>query len=239
MKQAFYITLAAAGIAVSALSSCGNSCSTGSGDLATDTRKVDDFTKIEVSGGFKVTLKQDSSLSVVLTADDNLLGIIKTTVSGGTLKIKPEHNLCATDNATVVIGVRNLEKIEGSGAVEFISDGKLNTKDFDISLSGAGRVDLDLNAANVHTDVSGATELILKGQATTHDVEFSGTGKINALDFVVGSYNIETSGASESKINVLKSLIVKTSGASNIEYRGNPTTVKNHESGASSIKKID
>ncbi|MEO6149073.1 MAG: head GIN domain-containing protein [Mucilaginibacter sp.] len=239
MKQTFYITLAAAVIAISALSSCNMSCKNGSGTMATDTRKVDDFTKIEVSGGCKVTLKQDSSLSVTLTTDDNLLGDIKTSVSGGTLKIKPEENICTEGNINIVIGVRNLEKIEGTGAVEFISDGKLIAQNFDISLSGAGKVNLDLNAAKVHTEANGATEIALRGQATSHDIEISGTGKIDALDFVVSNYNIETSGAGESKINVLKSLIVKTSGASSIQYRGNPTTIKNNESGASSVKKID
>jgi ribosomal protein S17 len=240
MKKAFYITFIAAGIAATVFSSsCNIACKQGSGTTSTDNRKVSDFTKIEISGGYKVVLKQDSSLSVSVTVDDNLQKYVKTTVSGSTLRIENDGNICASGDAVVIVGVRNLEKIDGSGAVEIRSDGKLVTKDLDIDLSGAGKLNLDLDAANVHTEGSGATELTFKGQATSHSIELSGTGNVEALDFIVGSYNIETSGASESRINVLKSLIVKTSGASNIQYKGNPTTVKNHESGASTIKKID
>ncbi|RCH56366.1 DUF2807 domain-containing protein [Mucilaginibacter hurinus] len=238
MKPYLYIPFIAS-IAVTAFSSCNNSCKQGSGNIATDTRKVEDFTKIEVSGGYKVTLKQDSSLSIAITTDDNLFDDIKTSVSGGTLTIKPNKNICATESSTLVIGVRNLEKIAGSGAVDFASAGKLTTGNLSISLSGSGKVDLDLNAANVYTEASGATELKLRGQATAHSIEMSGSGKVEALDFVVGNYTINTSGASESSINVLNSLIVKTSGSSSIQYRGNPRTVKNDESGASSIKKIE
>jgi hypothetical protein len=67
----------------------------------------------------------------------------------------------------------------------------------------------------------------------------SGSGDIDALDFVVGKYNIETSGASHCKINVLKDLSVHTSGASEIEYRGSPSNVSSDKSGASSITKIN
>lgn len=237
MKNTLYTTLLIA--AAAAVSSCNIDCQEGSGKAVTDKRKVAEFTKIEISGGYKVLLKQDSSLSVAVTIDDNLLQFVKTEVSGNTLRIETEKNICSGGQGEIVIGVRNLEAISASGAIELRSDGKLVTKDLDIDLSGAGKVDLDLDAANVHTEGSGATELYFRGQATSHSVELSGTGKIDALDFIVGSYNIETSGASESKINVLKSLIVKTSGAADIQYKGNPTTVKNHESGASSIKKID
>lgn len=64
-------------------------------------------------------------------------------------------------------------------------------------------------------------------------------GKINAFDFVVGEYTIRSSGASHCKINVLKTLNVHSSGASEIKYKGSPSTVNNDKSGASSIEKVD
>jgi hypothetical protein len=90
----------------------------------------------------------------------------------------------------------------------------------------------------VRTQSSGASEIFLKGQASSHEVELSGSSSIDALDFVVGKYRIESSGASNSKINVLSDLRVKSSGASDVEYRGNPSNVSNDDSGASSVRKI-
>jgi hypothetical protein len=236
----FKILLIIAVASVTVLSSCKRfRCVRGSGNVRTENRKVDDFTKIDVSGGFKVTLKQDSSLTVGITADDNLLKYIQTSVSGGKLHIKTKRNLCGSGEMMITIGVRNLDEIGASGAVEIMSDGLINTKDLEIGLSGSTKVNMELNARNVHTDGSGSTEVFLKGQAASHDVDLSGSGKIEALDFVVGKYNIETSGATHCKINVLTDLSVHTSGASEIEYKGSPTKVTNDQSGASSIKKIE
>jgi hypothetical protein len=198
-----------------------------------------DFTKVDISGGYKVTLKQDSTQSIAITTDDNLFKYIETTVVGGTLKVHSRRNVCSSGETTIIIGVKNLDEIDASGAVEVRSAGRINTKDLNIGLSGSTKIDLDLNAANVHTGGSGSTEIYLKGQAASHDVDLSGSGKVEALDFVVGKYKISTSGASECKINVLNELDVHTSGASDISYRGNPAKVNNDQSGASSIKKLD
>ncbi len=221
------------------LSSCIYHCVRGSGNQATEIRKVSDFSMIKISGGFKVVLKQDSSLSLKITADDNLLKYVKTEVDGSKLHIYTKRNMCNTGEMTVYVGVKNLEEIKASGAVEVETDGKLNTKDFRIDLSGATKVTMDINAANVTTTGSGATELNLKGQATSHNIDLSGSGKVYALNFVVGTCQISTSGVGHSEVNVLNTLNIHSSGASDVQYRGNPSSVTNDKSGASSVEKVN
>ncbi|MDB5135677.1 MAG: hypothetical protein JWP37_2280 [Mucilaginibacter sp.] len=226
-------------VSVTILSSCRFGCVKGSGHQVTETRKGGDFVKIEISGGFKVNLKQDSSLSMTITADDNLMKYIKSSVDGGRLHVYTKKNLCGSGEIVINIGVKNLEEIKASGAVDINSDGKLNTKDLSLQLNGASKVNMDLNAANVTTEGNGASEITLKGQATSHRVELAGSGKIYALDFVVGSYDIQTTGASHCEINVLKDLNVNTTGAAEIQYRGNPSSVNSHKTGAATITKVD
>src|SRR6185312_2052111 len=156
MKRTKFIILVLLTVAiVGSLSSCVFNCVRGSGNQATEERKANDFKRIDVSGGFKVVLKQDSSLALKITADDNLLKYIKTTVDDGRLHIFTRRNICNAGQMTISIGVRNLEEIKASGAVEIESDGKINTQDFNISLSGATKVTMELNAANVTTRGSG------------------------------------------------------------------------------------
>jgi hypothetical protein len=239
-KSDLKIVILIAAVSITLFSSCRRfRCIKGDGSVKTETRKMADFTKVDISGGYKVTLKQDSSQSVAITTDGNLFKYIETTIEGGTLRIHSRKNICSSGETTVIIGVKNLERIGASGAVEVRSNGRLNTKDLSFDLSGSTKIDMDLNAANVHTDASGSSEIYLKGQAASHDVDMSGSGKVEALDFVVGKYKISTSGASECKINVLNELDVHTSGSSDISYRGNPSKVNNDQSGASAIKKID
>jgi len=241
MKRSFYnIILLVAGFAVAAsISSCMFNCVHGSGHQISETRKVSDFTRLDISGGYKINLKQDSSLTLNITADDNLLKYIKTKVDGNTLHIYSRKNMCNSGQMTINIGIRTLEKLKSSGAIEVTGDGKIVTKDLTFDMSGASKVTLDLDAANVTTDGSGATEIFLTGRANAHHVDMSGVGKVHALDFVVGDYYIETSGASECQINATHSLEVHSSGASEIKYRGNPPSVTNDKSGASSLEKVD
>ncbi len=238
MKRIYLALSILAGLTLAGLSSCMLHCVHGSGHQVSEDRKVEDFKKIDISGGYKVTLKQDSSMAISITADDNLLKYIKTEVSGSRLRIYSKKNLCMSGNVIVTVGVRNLEEIKASGAVEVASDGKLKTGDLRIKLSGATKIDMDLNADHVTTSASGATEVRLKGQATSHDIDMSGVGHVYAFDFVVSKCDIETSGAGHSEVNVLNSLSVHSSGASEVRYKGNPS-VSNSKSGASSLEKVD
>ncbi|HVV54484.1 MAG TPA: head GIN domain-containing protein, partial [Mucilaginibacter sp.] len=236
MKRIYSGTLLlAAVIAVSLWSSCRFGCIKGSGNKVTNDTKVGNFSRISVSGAFKVNLKQDSTGNVSVTADDNLQKYIHVESDGDELHIYSRKNFCNAGEMVINIGLKQVERIKGSGAVEFISDGKLNTGDLRIGLSGASKVDLDLTAANVQIDGSGASEIDLKGQATSNKVELTGEGKVSALDFVVGSYDIHTTGASHCDINVLNSLNVNTTGASEIRYRGNPSNVNSSKTGASTL----
>ncbi|HEY9003054.1 MAG TPA: head GIN domain-containing protein [Mucilaginibacter sp.] len=233
------VILGVAALSLSVLSSCRFGCVKGSGHQITENHKVDNFTKLDISGGFKIHLKQDSSMTVSVTADDNLMKYIHTSSNGDKLRIYSKKNICGSGEIVLNIGVKNLDMIKTSGGINLVTDGKLNTQDLHLELNGASRLDMDLNAANLFTEGSGSTDMTLRGQATSHKIEFAGSGKVRAGDFVVGSYDIETTGASECTINVLKDLNVNTTGAADIKYRGNPTNVNTSKTGAASVTKID
>ena len=212
-------------------------CIEGSGNQVVANRTVEPFTFIETGGSVKLILKQGPE-GLRIEADDNIMEKIRTRVRGNTLTIDMDGNFCNTGPIVVYVSSRSYEGVEASGAVEIVSDGLLQVKDFQLDLSGSSKVDLNLNAANVLTRSSGSSEISMKGQASTHEVDLSGSSSIDALDFIVGKYRIESSGASESRINVLNELSVQSSGSSDVEYRGNPSKIDNDDSGASSLRKI-
>jgi hypothetical protein len=139
---------------------------------------------------------------------------------------------------TITIGVRNLKSIVASGAVEITSNGRLNLGDLDLNLSGATKINLDVAASNVETNGSGVSDITLKGQASSHTIEMSGSGNVHAFDFVVGNYSIETSGQSDCEINVLSELNIHSTGVSDIKYKGNPTKINKSKTGALSLTHI-
>lgn len=240
MKKVLQTNFVVLSVLACVTTACNNmDCVVGSGNQISETRKPGSFTKVETSGAIKVFLKQGGSNEVRIIADDNILPKIETRVSGGTLDIDMDGNFCDAGPVTVYITSSQYEGVDASGAVEITSQGKLKVQDFDLELSGSSKVSLEMDAANVKTSSSGASEINLKGQAASHELDLSGSSSIEALDFVVGKYRIESSGASNSKINVLNDLNIKSSGASEVQYRGNPQNIRNSESGASSLRKVD
>lgn len=232
------IAILVAAIAISSLSACMFNCVHGSGKQANETRKVGNFNKLTISGDFKIVLKQDSSMTLNITADDNLLKYIKTEITGNRLRIFTKKNICDGGDMTVIVGVRNLEEVKGSGAVDVESDGNIKTGDLRFKMSGATKINMNLTAANVSASGSGATELTLKGQASSLDVDLSGTGKVHAFDFAVDNCSISSSGVGESEVNASKKLVIQSSGASNVKYKGDPA-ITNDKSGASSVEKVN
>lgn len=237
IRKQICLLLALVGLA--GFTSCHFGKVTGSGHQVTENRKVDNFDRIDVSGAYEVKLKQDSTLSIAITADDNLMKHIRTQVSGGQLRIYSKRSLSTVKPMVLVIGVKSLSEVKVSGAVDVESQGRINTGNFGLNISGASKIKLDLSAADVNTEARGATEINMTGQAAAHKVKLTGAGKLFAFDFVVGDYKINTSGATHCEINVLKNLAVNSSGASEVNYRGNPSSVSNNKSGASSINKVN
>jgi hypothetical protein len=168
------------------------------------------------------------------------LKYIKTEVGDNKLHISTDsRGICSSGPPIVTIGVRNLAAIKASGAVEVSSEGTLTAGDMQFNLTGATNINMGLNAANVSIEGHGVTEITLRGQASSNSIDLSGGGKIHAFDFVVGNYNISTTGASECEINVLHDLNLNSTGASSIKYKGNPANIHNDKAGASSITKVN
>jgi hypothetical protein len=239
MKKIYFaLFLFVATLCTIGLQSCRFNCVHGSGNQISETRKFGEFDRISVSGGYKVVLKQDSSFGIKITADDNLLKYIKTEVANQKLKIYSKRNFCNNSQLVINIGVKSLKELKATGGIELISDGKIITKDIAFKLTGATKLSIELNAINVTTTGSGATEVNLKGNASSHIIDLSGSGKVNALDFAVNNCDIQTAGVGESRVNVTNILNIHSSGASSVKYKGNPQ-ITNDKSGASSVEKVD
>jgi len=222
------------------MSSCnGFDCVNGSGNQITESRDIGIFANIETSGSLKIVLSQDSISSVRILADDNIQDRIQTKLKGNTLRIDIDGNFCDADSITVYLSSKDYQKIESSGSVEVISEGKLNLNELEIELQGSSKIMLDLNVKSLKTSSSGSLEIELKGQSGSHDLDLTGSSSVEAVDFVVGEYRISTTGSSKSRINVLNMLKVNSSGASEVEYKGKPSKIEKDNSGASIVRSIN
>lgn len=207
----------------------------GNGQVIRQDRSVSPFRAIQVGGSFEVNLVQGDKESVVVEADENLMEYIVTEVRGHTLIVETEKNLRNYDRLRLIVTFRELDQIDASGAVNVYGDDTLTFEDLSIEASGATEVTLDLEASSLSLNSSGASHIRLAGSCLTASLESSGASGLKADDMETEEFMLNISGAGEASVFVTKTLDVNVSGASHVRYKGNPQTIRQETSGASSI----
>lgn len=189
----------------------------GNGDLITETRAIEDFIKLDVSGNFDVEVIVGKPLSLEIVAESNLMKYIKTKVKNNTLYILTKENLRPREDLKIIVSVSKLEAIECSGVNDVIAQG-VNSDKFEIDLSGAASINISGSANRLYIDVSGAADLLAK-ELITEDVR------------------IDVSGAANAEIYANNSCDADVSGAGYIELYGNAQDVNMNISGAGSLER--
>lgn len=193
----------------------------GSGVAITEDRVLDSFTKIDVSGALKVDAKIGEPSSVTVTGDDNVVALISSKVTDGTLHLHLEHNGRVQEKTPLLITVVGeiIGKVDVSGACH-------------VTINGVTGSDLDIG-------ISGASELKLDGQCDQLQAEVSGASTLKASRLESTRAIVDVSGASTATVNASESIIGSASGASSIRYSGNPDKANVNTSGASSANAVD
>ena len=258
MKKSIVAVLVVALLASGLLVGCQGGVVKGSGKLKTETFNFSDFARVDVSSAFEVEIAQSGSYSISITADDNLFEYIQVTKEGETLKIGLK-TLTTLGPATLEAKV-TMPKLRGldlSGATRGTVSGFSSTENLDIDVSGASSVELadvsagdikfdvsgaskatgDITASDADFDVSGASTLQLEGSAKDIIVEAGGASRVKLSGFTVNNANINLSGASTGTVNLDGRLDANLSGASKLEYIGEPTLGTMNITGASTLNK--
>ena len=211
----------------------------GNGNVITQPRNLSGFSAVNVSSAINLYIKQDSSFSVKVVADDNLQVYVIVEMDGNTLRVreKDNTNLDATGKIKVYVSAPAFKSLNASGACNIIGENLLSTdENVEIDVTGASEATLELKALKISAGMTGASRLELRGQ--TKDLSLEGSGASHAKCFELLSENtkVDISGASHAEVFASVLLDAHASGASGIRYKGN-ATVSQEASGASSVKK--
>ena len=258
MKKAIVVVLVAVLLTAGLLTGCIGVLVTGSGNLKTEEMDFSEFTRVEVGSAFEVEITQSDSYSVSITADDNLFKHIEVSKEGKILKIglKPRITFGSV-TLKAKITMPQLRGLGLSGATRGTVSGFSSTENLDIDVSGASSVELaDVSAGDVKFDVSGASKVTgdiiagdtdfdidgastvqLEGSAGDMVVEAGGASRVKLSGFTINNANINLSGASTGTVNLDGRLDANLSGASKLEYIGEPTLGTMNITGASTLNK--
>jgi hypothetical protein len=213
----------------------------GNGNIVTQTRSLGDFNSIRVSGSIDVYASQDSVTSVKIETDENLQEYIEVINDGNVLRIhtKEGYNPRPSKTIKVYVSSAQYKSFEASGSCDLYSEGQITSADaLNFDASGSCKITMDVNAPKVSAHVTGACDVILKGETKDFSVDGSGSTDIRCFDLKADNVTVDLSGSGDAEVFANSSLNGSASGSADIKYKGNAqTNIKS--SGAVSIKKAD
>ncbi|SFH01147.1 head GIN domain-containing protein [Pedobacter insulae] len=187
-------------------SSCQKDRLTANGDQITDTRTLNEFTSLHVSGASPVHVTYGNEYKVVLKGSSNLIPYFKTTLDGKRLNLSYKNANVRQDDIEIFVTMPLVKgtSLSGSGSVNI--DGNFpSIADFDLSISGSGDISVNqtLNIDRLDATISGSGKAFFqKANVKEADIDISGSGDIH--------------------VQVADYLKARISGSGEVYYRGNP-----------------
>lgn len=212
-------------------------------DKNAEVRSVGAFSGIKVSVGIDVYLSQSDDYALAVSAaEDKFRDNIRTEIKNGILNISYDGGsmrYTANRRLRAYVSFKTLERLEASGACDFIINGTFNSGSAKIKLSGACDIKGTVNIVDMQINLSGASTVQINGTVQNLKIEAGGASDVKNYDLVVDNCEADLSGASDVKLTINKSLSAKASGASTLYYKGNPERKDVSSSGASNISQRD
>jgi len=213
----------------------------GNGNIVTKSRELGQFNRVDVSGNIDVYASHDSSFSVKVETDENLQQYIEVINDGGVLRINEKEGFNPRSRRPIKVYVSSsvFKNFEASGACDLYSMDQITSPEaIAFHASGSCKITMDVSAPKIDTHVTGACDVIFKGETKEFSVEGSGSTDIRCFDLKAENVNVDLSGSGDAEVYAGSTLKGSVSGSADIKYKGNArpdiTT-----SGAASIKRAD
>lgn len=209
----------------------------GSGRVVSEQRQVSGFDTVVLSGSGEMTITQGAGEALTIEAEDNLISLIESKVTGKTLTIGGRPGaVIITPRRPIkyALTVKDLRELDISGAAAVRAE-SLGTDQLRVSLSGAGSIEISgLEATSLQASTSGAGGLKFVGTVSDQRVQLSGLGGYEAGDLRSQRAQVTISGAGGATVWATESLDVNISGAGSVRYYGSPS-VNQEISGAGGV----
>jgi hypothetical protein len=178
----------------------------GSGVVKSELRSVEPFSEVVFEGGGHLTLTIGPAQSLSVTADDNILPLMETTVVNRRLHVRPAAPIRPDVVPSVSAVLPDLTYVLLDGAADATVDGLAN-ESLTVEVDGAGQVDLS-------------------GRTGSFTVDSKGTGLIDARGLEARAVVVRLTGAGVAHVHATERLDVTINGIGAVTYQGAPTVTK-------------
>ena len=214
-------------------------------DKNVQTRQVDEFDGISVSGAIELYVSQGDAKVAVSAADEEKVNEIETYVQGRILYIRfktkkswwsDQWNTTGR-NFRAYVSAPVIKSLSSSGSGNIKIEGTLKSPELDIEISGSGNISGSIKSDNLDVIQSGSSNIRLAGTAEKAEFECTGSGNIICGDLSLDYCTVEMSGSGNAELLVNKELSAEISGSGNVKYKGQGTIINSSTAGSGKIRR--
>ncbi|RMG42535.1 MAG: DUF2807 domain-containing protein [Acidobacteria bacterium] len=203
------IAILALGAAPGLLAGCvfvnGEAAVIGSGRVVEESREVEPFERLSLACAADAEVHVGEEPSVRLAAEDNILPLITTEVSGGTLRISGSGSYWTRHGVKLTVGTPRLTSV---------------------SLAGSGDVTIEnVDADSFRVEVRGSGDVTASGRARRVEVLLMGSGDVDLAGLRAEEAEVSVLGSGDVDLYAARRLSCEIRGSGDVTYRGNPEEV--------------
>ncbi len=224
-----------------------------------ETRKLSSFSEVSAQEAIDVYLKKGDMEEARVVSDNIDIEDVLTEVSGGRLKIHLDGNNWKNVDVKVYVTYKSIEALAASSAASITGSNEIdaNGNDFDVDVSSAGDIDvqirnadeitidagsagdakLEVEANEIEADVSSAGDIDVSGTVKRQDVEASSSGDYNGYDLESEEAEASASSGGSIRVNVTNKIDGRASSGGSVRYKGNPKYVDSSSSSGGTVRK--
>lgn len=200
-----------------------------------DMNEIRDFDELDISGKFDVNIRFADQFNIELTGPSEEREKYSVYKSGKTLVIdyegKKHFNFNLKDfdaePVRITITLPQLQRVKatGFGTVRF-EEMREGVEDMEIEALGPVKVRGNVKANHLIINLTASAQADLIGKVNTLNADLTFAAKLDAYQLEAQDAIVEVNGASSAKVHVTHNLEIEEGVASHVDYRGNPTVIK-------------
>jgi hypothetical protein len=192
----------------------------GDGNFIDQTRTVPAFHVIDVESGIQVEVHVGAKAKVEIRAEDNILPLVETEVSGETLHIRFAEGTHSDAGVNIRVTVPSLTRIKADGGAR-VSGEIAKVDSLKLEASGGAEVRLQgLEVKSLQANGSSAATLDLAGRADELALKATGATRFPLENLAVRAVQISASGACRGAIQASELVTGSITGASSLNITG-------------------
>ena len=207
---------------------------------ATESRKIADFSAIEVGGGVTLEVKKGAT-SLTIEGSPEVIKHYETEVKDGVLHIRNTSKAWLKNDGDVTIRVTtpSLSRLNASGGVH-ASLTDVAAPKFAAELSGGVELDAPRLALDTfELEASGGVNLTISGKARDARMNLSGGVELKGKGLEIAQAQVNASGGCTADLTVKESIAGDISGGVGLTVRGNPPKSRVHTGGGAGVDYVD